>query len=197
MEKGKYHHGNLREAMIDASISIINNEGLTGLSLRKVAKECEVSHNAPYKHFENKDNLLLEIKTHISNLLTKHLESILSNEESNDGDLLVFGVEYVMFFIEHPDYYKFLFNQPHFHLKITSDSVICDDFEPFNIFILSLEQLLRSIGICESDITLTIITMLSVVDGLSSLLTSKNVVVEGDKRELVSKILRSKLAIIN
>jgi hypothetical protein len=39
--------------------------------------------------------------------------------------------------------------------------------------------------------------MLSVVDGLSSLLTSKNVVVEGDKRELVSKILRSKLAIVN
>ena len=50
-----YHHGNLRQALIDAGIKIINESGEESLSLRKVAAECNVSHAAPYAHFNSKD----------------------------------------------------------------------------------------------------------------------------------------------
>ena len=53
-----YHHGNLREALIDAGIKIINENGEENLSLRKVAAACDVSHAAPYAHFRDKEELI-------------------------------------------------------------------------------------------------------------------------------------------
>ena len=57
-----YHHGNLRQALIEAGIKIINESGEENLSLRKVAALCNVSHAAPYAHFKDKDELLEAIK---------------------------------------------------------------------------------------------------------------------------------------
>ena len=53
-----YHHGNLRQALIDAGIKIINEQGEDALSLRKAAALCEVSHAAPYAHFKDKEELI-------------------------------------------------------------------------------------------------------------------------------------------
>ena len=46
--KDNYHHGNLRNALIEAGLKIINESGEDSLSLRKVAAACNVSHAAPY-----------------------------------------------------------------------------------------------------------------------------------------------------
>ena len=54
MEKSKksYHHGNLREELIEKGIEMINEAGEEKLSLRKVAKMCGVSNAAPYTYFK-------------------------------------------------------------------------------------------------------------------------------------------------
>ena len=62
-----YHHGNLRQALIDAGIKIINEKGEDNLSLRKVAALCNVSHAAPYAHFKDKDELIEAIKSSVLN----------------------------------------------------------------------------------------------------------------------------------
>ena len=61
-----YHHGNLRQALIEAGIKIINESGEENLSLRKVAALCNVSHAAPYAHFKDKDELLEAIKSSVT-----------------------------------------------------------------------------------------------------------------------------------
>jgi len=53
-----YHHGNLRQALIDAAIPVLRKKGVVGLSLRELATELGVSHGAPYRHFRNKGSLL-------------------------------------------------------------------------------------------------------------------------------------------
>lgn len=53
-----YHHGNLRQALIEAAIPVLKKKGIVGLSLRGLATELEVSHGAPYRHFRNKTALL-------------------------------------------------------------------------------------------------------------------------------------------
>jgi len=63
MKKKDYHHGDLKNALIDAGIEILNNEGLTGLSLRNVAQKANVSHSAPYAHFKDKQALIAAIST--------------------------------------------------------------------------------------------------------------------------------------
>ncbi len=56
-----YHHGDLRNALRDAARAILEEEGLTGLSLRAVARRAGVSHAAPYRHFENHEALLVDL----------------------------------------------------------------------------------------------------------------------------------------
>ncbi len=59
--KENYHHGDLRNALIEAAIVLLAQHGVDGLSLREVAKAAGVSHAAPYRHFRNKTELLESI----------------------------------------------------------------------------------------------------------------------------------------
>ena len=58
-----YHHGNLRRALLDAALALIEREGADAPTLRGVAKLAGVSQAAPYRHFRNKDALLAWIST--------------------------------------------------------------------------------------------------------------------------------------
>jgi AcrR family transcriptional regulator len=63
MTAEKYHHGDLKNALIKAGIEILAADGETGLSLRKVAGRAGVSHSAPYAHFADKQALIAAIST--------------------------------------------------------------------------------------------------------------------------------------
>ncbi len=56
-----YHHGNLRQALVDAAVAIIGEEGAAGFQLRAVARRAGVSPAAPYRHFRDKADLLAEV----------------------------------------------------------------------------------------------------------------------------------------
>ncbi|MDE2133964.1 MAG: TetR/AcrR family transcriptional regulator [Alphaproteobacteria bacterium] len=59
--KRSYHHGDLRNALLDAARAILEEESLAALSLRAVARRAGVSHAAPYRHFPNHEALLAEL----------------------------------------------------------------------------------------------------------------------------------------
>lgn len=59
----RYHHGDLRNALLDAATHVIQNEGIAALSLRRIADEAQVSRTAPYRHFANKEALLAGLAT--------------------------------------------------------------------------------------------------------------------------------------
>jgi AcrR family transcriptional regulator len=61
--KRPYHHGDLKNALLDAARSILEEDGLAALSLRAVARRAGVSHAAPYRHFPNHEALLVELAT--------------------------------------------------------------------------------------------------------------------------------------
>lgn len=58
-----YHHGDLRNALLDAARAILEEQSLSELSLRAVARRAGVSHAAPYRHFPNHEALLVELAT--------------------------------------------------------------------------------------------------------------------------------------
>lgn len=53
-----YHHGNLREALLEASLEITREGGADALSLRDATRRAGVSPNAAYRHFADRDALL-------------------------------------------------------------------------------------------------------------------------------------------
>jgi AcrR family transcriptional regulator len=56
-----YHHGDLRNGLLDAARTILEEEDLSALTLRAVARRAGVSHAAPYRHFPNHEALLVEL----------------------------------------------------------------------------------------------------------------------------------------
>ena len=56
-----YHHGNLKEELTACAVKICESEGYANLSIRKLAKESNVSQTAPYRHFETKEHLYAEV----------------------------------------------------------------------------------------------------------------------------------------
>jgi AcrR family transcriptional regulator len=60
-DRDTYHHGNLKQALIDAGLEILETKGLSALSLRACAERAGVSHTAPKNHFGNVTGLLTAI----------------------------------------------------------------------------------------------------------------------------------------
>jgi AcrR family transcriptional regulator len=59
--KNQYHHGNLRAALIEGGLKLIERKGVDALTLREIGKQLGVSRTAAYKHFKDKDALLFAI----------------------------------------------------------------------------------------------------------------------------------------
>jgi len=60
MPKRGYHHGNLRQALVDAALRLIEEKGPTGFTLSEAAKNAGVTPAAVYRHFEGREDLIAE-----------------------------------------------------------------------------------------------------------------------------------------
>jgi AcrR family transcriptional regulator len=60
MSKRGYHHGNLRQALVDAALHLIEARGPTGFTLSEAAKQAGVTPAAVYRHFEGREDLIAE-----------------------------------------------------------------------------------------------------------------------------------------
>lgn len=111
MTRTTYHHGDLKNSLIEAGIKILENEGVGGLSLRKVARRAGVSHSAPYAHFADKQALIAAIAAEGHLKIHERLMAAW-NRHVNDPLRLLVGSAwaYVSFGLEFPAYYKVTFS---------------------------------------------------------------------------------------
>jgi AcrR family transcriptional regulator len=107
----KYHHGDLKNALIAAGVEILSKEGIEGLSLRKVAQRAGVSHNAPYSHFPDKQSLIAAISTEGFKKLYAELDSAaLSHPDDPRRQLQEGAWAYVQFAMKNTDTFKIMFS---------------------------------------------------------------------------------------
>lgn len=107
----KYHHGDLKNALIEAGIEILASEGVGGLSLRKVAKQAGVSHAAPYAHFTDKQALIAAISTEGFKQLYLQIKAVKETYRTNPEALLIETAwTYVQFALNEPDRFKLMFS---------------------------------------------------------------------------------------
>lgn len=110
MKDETYHHGNLREELIENGLKILDTEGYDGFSLRKVAKACGVSHTAPYRHFKDKDELIAAIAAKVLHQFNESLKTAIAQYPGDvRGQVDEMGCAYVRFFVENPAYLRLLF----------------------------------------------------------------------------------------
>jgi len=104
--KGRYHHGDLRRAVLDGALVTIEADGPAALSLRDVARRAGVSHAAPAHHFGDKAGVLTAIAAEGYTLLAVALRDALV--DSGD-DLMQGGIAYIRFALEHRAHFEVMF----------------------------------------------------------------------------------------
>ena len=111
MTEKKYHHGDLKNALIKAGIEILSTEGVGGLSLRKVAKLAGVSHAAPYAHFTDKQALIAAISTEgHRNLYNRLSQTIEDYKDNPHKQLIETAWGYIQFAQEEHDCFQIMFS---------------------------------------------------------------------------------------
>lgn len=109
-EPRPYHHGDLRRALVEAAFTIVERDGLAGLSLRAVAREAGVSPAAPYHHFKDKQDLMTAIAAEGFSRLTVAMTSARDRAPTTKAAFSAIGVAYVCFAREHPALYTVMWD---------------------------------------------------------------------------------------
>ena len=105
-----YHHGNLRQALIDAALALIAERGPQGFSLAELAREIGVSPAAPYRHFRDRAALLAEIAQRGFELFEAELTGAWDNARPEPtGALIRCGRAYLTFARRQPALYAVMF----------------------------------------------------------------------------------------
>jgi AcrR family transcriptional regulator len=109
-ESRGYHHGNLRNALLQAGESLLEEKGVGDLSLREVAKATGVSHSAPYRHFRDKNSLLAALGTVGYRRLAEAMEACIADHpDAPLAQLNQASHAYVDLAIRHPQMLNLMF----------------------------------------------------------------------------------------
>lgn len=189
----KYHHGDLRNALIEEGIKMINISGEASLSMRKIAEKCGVSMAAPYAHFKNKEEMVNSIKQYVEESFTCYLENALKKTSDDiEKKIIALGIAYISFFIENPEYFTFLFSRGYIHVNLDFKSTDANNFKPFQILkdLCSIYFNEKKPEFSDYEKELDIIRIWASVQGLTSIIFMQNVKWSRNWEEEISKLLK-------
>lgn len=106
-----YHHGNLRAALVEAGLGLVDRAGVDALTLRAVARVAAVSHSAPYHHFTDKAELLAAVAAAGFDRLVETIAAEQSHAapEAVLDRLRGVGRGYVRFAVAKPNVFRLMF----------------------------------------------------------------------------------------
>lgn len=168
--RSPYHHGHLREALLECAERKLEVAGAQGLSLRELAREIGVSHGAPRPHFSDKQALLDALAIRGMGRLGEALDESLSHVEGSFVDrLTVFATTYVDFAVRHPAMLELIFAR-----KQRPDAVELREANDRTFAApKALIAVARAAGEIDSDDPeRTAMSVLAMLHGLASLVTS-------------------------
>ena len=111
-----YHRENLRQTLLEAAVALIGEVGPRAFTLREVARRAGVSHNAPYRHFPSKNDLLIAVSSEGFDRLTVAMNKSLAKAKTPLERLQLCGCGYVDFALRWPHHFLVMFDLVMFDL---------------------------------------------------------------------------------
>jgi AcrR family transcriptional regulator len=168
-----YHHGDLRDAVLRAAGKQLEKQGIGKLSVRAAAKQAGVSHNAPYRHFPDRDTLLAALASEGFDML----DSAVAGKSGRE-----MGEAYVGFALAHPQRFRLMFGGM---LSFDAHPGLRDNARASYA---ALENAFAGQGV---DAAKAAAAAWSLVHGLASLLLDGHFPNRGDTAQFVREVLRS------
>lgn len=107
-----YHHGNLKEALLETALEMIDTDGLDTITLRDLTQRLGTSRTAVYRHFESKEALILGVIEKGYGQLDLLFTPIFQDRTHSVAERFeAMGRAYLGFAIEHPNLYRLLFGE--------------------------------------------------------------------------------------
>ncbi|UYN98795.1 MAG: TetR/AcrR family transcriptional regulator [Devosia sp.] len=107
-ENSPYHHGNLRQALLEAALVILEQRGEAGLGLRDLARAVGVSAAAPYRHFDSRMALLEALAVTGFQRFSARMEAVAAGHPAEP--MAAMGKTYVLFALEQPNLFRLMFS---------------------------------------------------------------------------------------
>ena len=105
----RYHHGDLRRALIEAALALVEREGIAGLTLRRVAGEVGVTHAAVYRHFKDKQALVDALAVEGMAGMRETMAASLAGQSDAVDAFFAFCAAYVTYAVEHPAHFRVMY----------------------------------------------------------------------------------------
>ncbi|MFC9993456.1 TetR/AcrR family transcriptional regulator [Nocardia sp. NPDC127526] len=166
--KDRYHHGDLREELMRASLQLIDSEGLAAVSLRRVAREAGVSPGAPYHHFADRSALLAALSTRGFEILRDEIAAAKAQASGPRDALSKLAAGYVRFAVEQPAYFRLMFrpelSQPEKH----PDAMVAGE-AAFAVLAETVEEAVRAGDLPADQASALTVAWWSLAHGLAAL----------------------------
>ncbi len=152
-EARKYHHGDLKPALLDETARILREEGESALSLRRLASNLNVSRTAPYNHFENKDALLAAVAEEGFQRFQEVMKETRRRHRSSTGNetLRALVQTYLKFALNNPEYYDLMYGRKSWHGGAKTESLATTARKVMRQDIARLERLQEK-GLISADV---------------------------------------------
>ncbi|RAJ69018.1 TetR family transcriptional regulator [Streptomyces sp. Amel2xB2] len=177
--KAAYHHGDLRNALIDAATDLAREGGPESVVLRAAARRVGVSPTAAYRHFAGQAELLRAVKELGQEHLARAMEAGRSTDapgpEAAEARLRALGHGYLSFALAEPGLYRAAFCRDNLQLSALDGSVTPDgadgtwEFRSFGILVEALDGLVEHGRMPAEQRTGAELTAWSTVHGLAML----------------------------
>ena len=106
-KKENYHHGNLREALITNAVTILEDDGVEALTLRRVARDTGVSQAAPYSHFRDKKDLITAVCLEGTKWFGEYMSREAAGRAGRDY-LAGLAIGHIRFALDHPSLFRLM-----------------------------------------------------------------------------------------
>ena len=189
--RARYHHGDLRNALLSAALKLVAKRGVEGFSLREAARAVGVSAAAAYRHFEDKSALLAALSLEGLVRLAAKMEEAIARAPGAPGtparaaaELTTIGWAYVEFAVANPSHFRVMFGPWCDHPQF--DELPADVFRkgrgPFQLLVDTLDEMVRAGAIAPAAREGAEVAAWSAVHGLSSLLVDETLPLDAAER---------------
>ena len=147
--RNRYHHGDLRRALLQEAVRTIAEEGVERLTLREASKRLGVSRTALYRHFSDKSTLLAAVARDGFQRFRHDLFEAWSTHTGSRRGFELMGAAYVRFAVENPGHYQVMFGD-YRHLCDKDPELEADGAAAFQVLIDALTSL-QAAGLVRRD----------------------------------------------